>query len=184
MVHIIPLYILGLLQRFGPQHGYQIKKIIAEQLSDFTQIKLPTIYYHLEKMEADGLLFANREKPGSRPEKTIYAVTDKGMAAFMDYLHHLLAFSYRPVFPHDGVFYFSDYLDTEALINSLKALITDMEEEISELLQHKTETLAFIPRDMQLPAEIVFSHHEHHYRAELDWALKALKTLSGEDEGC
>uniref|UniRef100_UPI000AEE63EC PadR family transcriptional regulator n=1 Tax=Clostridium sp. NkU-1 TaxID=1095009 RepID=UPI000AEE63EC len=66
---MIPLYILGLLQRYGPQHGYQIKKIIAEQLSDFTQIKLPTIYYHLEKMETDGLLSANREKSGSRPEK-------------------------------------------------------------------------------------------------------------------
>jgi DNA-binding PadR family transcriptional regulator len=66
---MIPLYILGLLQRFGPQHGYQIKKIIAEQLSDFTQIKLPTIYYHLEKMEADALLTASCEKAGSRPEK-------------------------------------------------------------------------------------------------------------------
>jgi DNA-binding PadR family transcriptional regulator len=61
---MIPFYILGLLQRFGPQHGYQLKKIIGEQLSDFTQIKLPTIYYHLEKMEADGLLAANSEKPG------------------------------------------------------------------------------------------------------------------------
>jgi len=50
--------ILGLLQRFGPQHGYYIKKLISEELADFTQIKLPTIYYHLEKMNADGLLFA------------------------------------------------------------------------------------------------------------------------------
>ena len=45
---MIPLYILGLLLRFGPQHGYQIKKLLEEQLEDFTQIKLPTVYYHLE----------------------------------------------------------------------------------------------------------------------------------------
>ena len=35
---MIPLYILGLLLRFGPQHGYQIKKLLEEQLEDFTQI--------------------------------------------------------------------------------------------------------------------------------------------------
>ncbi len=103
---MIPLYILGLLQRFGPQHGYQIKKIIAEQLADFTQIKLPTIYYHLEKMETDGLLSANREKPEGRPEKTIYTITDKGIVAFKNLIAGLIEFEYRPTFPSDGVFYF------------------------------------------------------------------------------
>ena len=68
---IIPFYILGLLQRFGPQHGYQIKKIISEQLADFTQIKLPVIYYHLEKMTQDELISPDCEKNGNRPEKTL-----------------------------------------------------------------------------------------------------------------
>ena len=66
---MVPLYILGLLTRYGPQHGYQIKKIIAESLADFTQIKLPTIYYHLTKMAENGLLSAASEKTGARPEK-------------------------------------------------------------------------------------------------------------------
>ena len=38
---MIPLYILGFLLRYGPQHGYQIKKLISEQMADFTSIKLP-----------------------------------------------------------------------------------------------------------------------------------------------
>ena len=67
---MIPLYILGLLLRFGPQHGYQIKKLLEEQLEDFTQIKLPTVYYHLEKMEAAGLIEAHRDRQGARPENT------------------------------------------------------------------------------------------------------------------
>ena len=54
---MIPLYILGLLLRFGPQHGYQIKKLLEDQLGDFTQIKLPTVNYHLEKMEAADIIF-------------------------------------------------------------------------------------------------------------------------------
>jgi DNA-binding PadR family transcriptional regulator len=63
------IVILDLLQRYGPKHGYQIKKIISEQLSDFTQIKLPTIYYHLEKMATDKMLSTSIEKESSRPEK-------------------------------------------------------------------------------------------------------------------
>ena len=61
---MIPLYVLGLLQRYGPQHGYQLKKTISEELEDFTQIKLPTIYYHLEKMESQGLFTCSTEKAG------------------------------------------------------------------------------------------------------------------------
>ena len=69
---MILIYILGLLIRFGPQHGYQLKKTIAGQLADFTQIKLPNIYYHLEKMQMEGLVSASTEKDTGRPEKTVY----------------------------------------------------------------------------------------------------------------
>jgi len=91
---MIPLYILGLLLRFGPQHGYQIKKLIAEQLEDFTQIKLPTVYYHLEKMEAAGLILANRDKQGARPEKTVYQVNKAGEDKFKELLHQSLQINY------------------------------------------------------------------------------------------
>ena len=64
---MIPLYVLGLLQRYGPQHGYQLKKNISEELEDFTQIKLPSIYYHLEGMAKNGLLSASSEKTDNRP---------------------------------------------------------------------------------------------------------------------
>jgi DNA-binding PadR family transcriptional regulator len=68
---MVPVYILGLLLRFGPQHGYQIKKLVSEYLSDFTQIKLSLIYFHLEKMHKDGLLQAVQDKNTNRPKKTV-----------------------------------------------------------------------------------------------------------------
>lgn len=177
---MVPLYILGLLQRFGPQHGYQIKKTIAEQLSDFTQIKLPTIYYHLDKMETDGLLSASSEKPGSRPEKTVYAITDKGIKAFHDMLAELLEFEYRPVFPSDGVFYFSDYLDTADIAEYLKIYSQRLQEIIGSIQKHKSETLLFVPVEMKTMVNIIFSHHERHYQAELDWAAESHNSLKGE----
>lgn len=174
---MIPLYILGLLQRFGPQHGYQIKKIITEQLADFTQIKLPTIYYHLEKMEADGLLIASREKPGSRPEKTIYSITDQGIMAFKNMLAGLLEFEYRPTFPSDAVFYFSDHIETADILTHLAAYIDKLNKVISNIKKHKQETMVFVPVEYRTMVRIIFSHHERHYQAELEWAEETLNSL-------
>ncbi len=175
---MVPLYILGLLQRFGPQHGYQIKKLIAEQLSDFTQIKLPTIYYHLEKMEADGLLSAAREKPGGRPEKTIYTITDKGIMAFKDMIAGLIEFEYRPVFPSDGVFFFSDYIEKAEILSHLTAYMDKLKTAISNIKKHREETMEFVPDEDRAMVNIIFSHHERHFQAELDWAGESFHRLN------
>ena len=175
---MVSLYILGLLKRFGSQHGYQLKKISTEKLSDFTEIKLPTIYYHLEKMEAEGLLSANREKLGSRPEKTVYTITDKGIAVFRDMLVELLEFEYRPTFPSDGVFYFSDYIETREIKVHLNIYIKKLEKTLTAVQEHKKETLQSVPDKMKMMAKLLFSHHERHYQAELDWAKEALNQLN------
>ncbi|NLY92324.1 MAG: PadR family transcriptional regulator [Firmicutes bacterium] len=174
---MVPLYILGILQRFGPQHGYQIKKIIAEQLADFTQIKLPTIYYHLEKLKAEGLLVATNEKPGNRPEKTIYSITDEGIKAFKNMLAGLLEFEYRPTFPSDAVFYFSEHLETADLLSHLTVYIEKLKKVIAVIKKHKQETLSFVPPEYKTIVIIIFSHHEHHYQAELAWAEETLNSL-------
>ena len=174
---MIQMYILGLLQRFGPQHGYQIKKIITEQLSDFTQIKLPIIYYHLKKMEEQGLLSANAALSG-RPEKTVYAVTDKGMEEFKSMLSELVSFEYRPIFPLDGVFYFSDHFQRTEIIEHLKIYVDKLKDYLSVIDKHRNETMPFILDDVKPMVKIIFSHHEHHYRAELEWAEDSLNDLS------
>ena len=174
---MIPFYILGLLQRFGPQHGYQIKKIIAEQLYDFTQIKLPAIYYHLEKMEADGLLNAQSEKSGSRPERTIYSITEKGITAFRNMMSQLLEFEYRPTFSSDAVFYFSEYAEREDIVSHLTAYIDKMNNTILNIKKHKKETMDSVPIEYRTMVSIIFSHHERHYQAELEWAEETLNSL-------
>jgi len=174
---MIPLYILGLLQRFGPQHGYQIKKIIAEQFYDFTQIKLPAIYYHLEKMEADGLLNAQSEKSGSRPERTIYSITEKGLTAFKNMMSELLEFEYRPTFRSDAVFYFSEYVEKADIISHLTAYIDKLNNTIAKIKRHRKETIDFVPIEYRTMVSIIFSHHEKHYQAELEWAEETLNSL-------
>lgn len=172
------LYILGLLLRFGPQHGYQLKKILNEQLSDFTQIKLPTIYYHLEKMQEEGLLEGVSEKPGSRPEKTVYSITGKGEEAFKKMLSGLLEFDYHPTFEADGAFFFPEFLDKELVVRKLDAYYEKLIKILQYIEVHQTETLEFVPEQMKTQIMIIFNHHLKHYHAELEWVEEAIKQIT------
>lgn len=180
-MHLIPLYVLGLLQRYGPQHGYQLKKTISEELADFTQFKLPTIYYHLEKMSAQGLIAGSSGKTGARPEKTVYAITQAGRDAFSAGLREQLTEQYRPVFSNDALFYFSDHLQKEEIASSLFRRRDVLQQSLQAIEEHKQQTLAFIPEDAKPMVNIIFSHHEYHFRAELEWVEYALTQMNGEE---
>ncbi|RFZ77426.1 PadR family transcriptional regulator [Lacrimispora amygdalina] len=180
---MIPLYILGILLRFGPQHGYQIKKIMEEQLEDFTSIKLPNVYYHLEKMEASSILTALRDKQSARPEKTVYFVGETGADKFKELLKQTLDMNYRPVFEADAAFYFSEYLTAADFLQSLTLHINHLKAVLKGIEEHRTEMLKVIPEDMKTYAEIIFNHHIMHYRAELNWAEESAVAIRKKGAG-
>lgn len=181
---MIPLYILGLLGRFGPQHGYQIKKLVEEQLADFTQIKLPTIYYHLEKMEASGLVRAETGKEGARPEKTVYSISDRGKEHFLTLLRRQLNMSYRPTFDADAVFYFSDHLETAEILESLERHLTVLRKSLRHIEEHQAQTIEHLPAPMKRSANSIFTHHAVHIQAEITWAEQTIHELQEEtDDG-
>ncbi|WP_097005962.1 PadR family transcriptional regulator [Lacrimispora amygdalina] len=180
---MIPLYILGILLRFGPQHGYQIKKIMEEQLEDFTKIKLPTIYYHLEKMEASGILTAIRDQQSTRPEKTVYYLGNTGAEKFKELLKQTLDMHYRPVFDADAAFYFSEYLSPADFIQSLTHHIARLETVLKKIEEHQAEVHQILPENMRAYADIIFNHHVMHYRTELNWAEESLRVIRKKGAG-
>lgn len=179
---MIPLYILGFLLRYGPQHGYQIKKRMSEQMADFTNIKLPTIYYHLEKMERDGLISAEELREGLRPEKRVYQITPEGKERFLSLLRQTLELEYRPTFAVDGALFFSEYVEVGDLVSALECHAANLREALERLRTHKVQTLGSIPEGMRMAAELIFTHHELHYQAELDWAERAVTNMEGRKE--
>jgi len=176
---MIPLYILGFLLRYGPQHGYQLKKLLEEQASDFTHIKLPTIYYHLEKMEAAGFINAVEDREGVRPEKRVYSILPEGEKRFRELLSEVLELEYRPEFAVDGALYFSDSLEPGELPAALRCHAANMREALERIRVHREQVLPGVPEFMRTSARLIFSHHELHYRAELEWAENAVRELEG-----
>ena len=124
----IPIYILGILKRYGSMHGYQIKKIISEQVSDFTQIKLPVIYYHLEKLKEKGLL--SSKKDSNKENKTIYSITTKGEKEFSNQLESVYDYKYKPEFINDALFYFMDSIENYKVCEVMEEYIKNLESDI------------------------------------------------------
>lgn len=177
---MIPLYILGVLSRYGPQHGYQIKKMLAEQMADFTDIKLPTIYYHLGKLEGSGLVEGSEAKEKKRPEKRVYRITELGVTRFGTLLDQALGTEYRPTFDIDGALFFDDHLKPDDLKSALTQRVADMTVALEHICSHREQVLVTVPEPMRNTAALIFSHHELHYRAELDWARQGLTNMEDE----
>ncbi|HQP11525.1 MAG TPA: PadR family transcriptional regulator, partial [Candidatus Omnitrophota bacterium] len=72
---------LGLLMG-GPKHGYEIKRIIEEELYPLVGLDIKSIYYPLKKMEDLDLIKKDIGREGRWPEKYIYKITLKGKKIF------------------------------------------------------------------------------------------------------
>lgn len=179
----VPLYILGLLRRFGPQHGYQIKKVISEEIADFARIKLPTIYYHLQRMEEDGLLSAENAKDSNRPERRVYTITPKGRAAFEKELVSLLDLTFEPSFECDALFYFADCLDDADILGSLEAHARAMDAARQTIESHEAIAMEGLSAEQKAWASVIFCHHKLHDQAEASWAREALAILRNKNSG-
>lgn len=167
-----------MLQRYGPQHGYRLKQILEEEVSDFAKIKLPTIYYHLQKLAIEGHVSEMADRDGNRPEKTIYAVTKSGVSRFAEMLDEQLAADYSPEFSVDGVLYFRDCIGGDELLQALKAKGAELRSKVARLKRHEAESSRYIPEAGKLGAELIFAHHLAHLEAELAWLEKCAATLS------
>jgi DNA-binding PadR family transcriptional regulator len=173
----IPYYLLGFLIRFGRQHGYSLKETISREVADFAKIKLPTIYYNLEKLRDQGYVTAMIEKEGNRPEKTVYEITDSGRQYFGRLTGEILKEHYEPEFILDAVLYFLDLADMETVTLSLQKRAEILDTSIRLTQRHHEAVLSSIPTDAAFLAESIFSHHLSHMQIELKWTQSVLKGL-------
>jgi DNA-binding PadR family transcriptional regulator len=173
------LYILGMLARFGPQHGYSLKQRLEEQVADFARIELGNIYYHLKRMNRSGWVSETRSQEGRRPQRSVFTITNEGEAALDGMLRQALHSDFWAEFSIDAALFFADRLSSpgEILSNALKTREETMNAVLSALRTHRDEILERLPPQAALMASALFRHHELHYDAELRWTREVLKSL-------
>lgn len=174
----VPFYILGLLMRYGPQHGYNIKQLVSDGIADFAKIKLPTIYYHLEKLAGNGYIDSNIEKDGNRPERIVYSINDSGIKYFNSLLKKVLYENYNIEFDFDGALYFHSFTDNKTLIKNLIKQKEYIQNQLKELIVHKEIALNNLLPEYRIYCKSIFNHHIYHFDTELKWIEETIKELS------
>ncbi len=162
------LLLLGLLRR-QHMHGYELHEFINTRLPTCTNLKKPTAYYLLKKMERNGWLTQETQQEGNRPPRQVYRITEAGEAAFQRLLREHLATHTPTMFSDDISLAFLDALPRHEAVT----LLAQRRAQMQTTLEHALSA----PPHTNSPA-LVLEHWVHHLRSELAWMDVLLERLS------
>jgi len=165
------LLLLGILLQ-GDMHGYQLNDYVSHAMGPYTDLKRPTAYYTLEKLEKDGCVQRETVREGRRPERHVYRITEKGRALFVDLLRSNLSSFTHSLYADDfGVAFMDQVPDREA-----RRLLADKRDKVRAVL----EQLQKLPGHGGNWRHVV-THNIAHLEAEVAW-LDGLLSEPGEAE--
>jgi DNA-binding PadR family transcriptional regulator len=80
-MNLTRLMALGVLARYGPQHGHQIRRLAdLTNVGEWGGVAVGALYRELRAMEGEGLVETVRtETVGRRPARTVYEITADGL---------------------------------------------------------------------------------------------------------
>lgn len=113
------LILLGLLMGQS-QHGYQINEFIERNLSTVTDMKKPTAYATLDKLNKQGFIDIQYEQEGNRPTRKVYSINEKGRNYFYELLLNNLSSAENMNYQGDIGLMFINTLPMEKAIPALK----------------------------------------------------------------
>lgn len=164
---LVKAVILGILKR-GSLHGYDLKRIIEQEMGDWTDIAFGSIYFALDALARDGFVTGETlDSSGRRPSRKVYTINEKGKSEYLRLLRELWQYNSRQTSPLDiGIAFLHD-LPCDEVQGYLSGRIKDLEYALSYLRVHEKETLS----QAEVPPEsrFIFSHSRYRLEAELLW---------------
>ena len=164
------LLVLGLL-KLQDMHGYQLGDLIDKRLGYLTDLKKPTMYHLLGKLEAQGLVTKAASREGNRPERFTYTLTAQGAARFMELLQANLQGAHDTYFADDIGLLFLSELPAAAARGYLANKRALVEERIAAMQR------AVDRHEPATPAYYTLKHHLVHLLAERAWLDELLTDL-------
>ncbi len=156
------LLVLGLL-KLQEMHGYHLGDLIDKRLSYLTDLKKPTLYHLLAKLEASGDVAQSVSRAGHRPERRTFRLTAQGKARFEALLRRNLQAAPAAYFDDDiGLLFLSELPAAEArgCLDQKRAGVAQRIAEMQgALARHAPGT----------PAYYTLQHHVLHLQAEHAW---------------
>lgn len=130
--------LLGIIEQ-QPVNAYELNKWLSVMhVRDWYNIASSTVYATLKAAEKKDYITGTIEKSGNMPDKTIYSMTDKGRAQFLETIKNFLAdFDYDITPFHIGLFFVKaiDRKEAAALLENRVVLLKKYEEGINRQLK-------------------------------------------------
>ncbi|RED57113.1 PadR family transcriptional regulator [Cohnella lupini] len=130
------LIILGLLME-SDRHPYEIRQTIKERNWHLTfKLRDGSLYYAVDQLREGGLIeaFEVIPSPGDkRPDKTVYRITEKGKASFLDELYEQME---QPAYPTHPIFIalpFARHGDSDRLAELARKQLESCEARIAHI---------------------------------------------------
>ncbi len=165
------LLLLGIL-RAQKMHGYQLNEFLERHFDFITNLKAPTAYYLLERLEADGYVQTHQEQVGNRPQRRVYEITPKGEAYFLDLLQANLRGYEPPVYADEvGLAFMSELSDEEARshLAEKRTLVANELARLEVIRDHLAISQSETGR-----VKLALDHHMTLMHAELAWLDQVL----------
>ena len=164
------LLVLGLL-KLQEMHGYQLNDLIDRRLKYITDLKKPTLYHLLDRLEKLGEVAKSASREGNRPERYTFRLTPLGAEHFQELLAQNLQDAHTAYFSDDlGLLFLNEIPVRRArpLLENKRALVAERLAWIRHAVaQHRPDT----------PAFYTLHHHELHLETELAWLGELLERL-------
>ncbi|MFC6881416.1 PadR family transcriptional regulator [Actinomadura yumaensis] len=165
------LVVLGLLLE-ARMHPYEMQRLLKERQKErVVNIGQRSSFYQtINRLQRDGLIVAHRTvREGTRPDRTVYEITDEGRRTFHGWLRRMLA-APRDVFPDFPVAVsYLPLLEMREAVELLETRRDALADELSEVEAALAAGGAVLPRLMLLEEEL----RRDVVAAELRW-LSAL----------
>ncbi|MEH6890058.1 PadR family transcriptional regulator [Bacillus sp. JJ864] len=164
------LVLLGLLMSQS-QHGYQINEFIEKNLSTVTDMKKPTAYATLDKLNQKGYIDVQLEQEGNRPSRKVYSINEKGKQYFYKLLLNNLSSAESVNYQGDIGLMFIDFLPLEKSLPALEERLTKNKKLIHIFKQTPVH-------EMRIGVNLAIEHKIIMLEAEIAFLEKTVKTLS------
>ena len=170
---MLKLILMGLLMR-GPNHGYNLRKIIEEELSTLINVDNTSIYYTLNKLEKQGLVIHDTIADTKRPQKNLYSLTEKGKREFKELLLTNMSNNKRPLLNIDISLYFIDMIDRDEAVEQLTSRTKELRKLIFLIKTQEKNAQKENPTGKET---VILSHNRRLAETELQFLRDVLNSL-------
>ena len=168
--------VLGILS-YGPMSGYDIKKFYEKNVAGFWSESYGQIYPILKRLAQEGLATRSVQKQQGKPDRHIYAITEKGHEELRQWLVEPTG---RHIGRHETLLKLM-FGKQISLADNILQIERFRDRQMDELKEIETLKGRFEKEDVDDPNmpfwQLSFAYGEHINRAYINWAEEAIAAI-------